>query len=324
MVLHETTDRARVGLWRLSDRRLHWLIDDAARNVESARWPHGSDEILVGEATNAIPHFSLLDPVTGRERPFVEQLKPLAPVDGGWAAPAGSRATAMRASRWSSSPLPPARAAPGGEHRVALEGHRAAPLRPDRARRTLRWRSVDGLEIQGWLYRARRPGARRRARRPWRSRAARRRRVRSADPVSRRPRLQRAGAELSRQHRLRHAVPGVDQGAGLGRPRAGGHPHGRAGPDRRRPGGARPRRHHRPVLRRLQFLVRHHALSARGLRRRCAGLRHDRSRHRLRSDAPGPAPDVPRVYGRLARPSSPRSIASARRSISSTTSGAGC
>ncbi len=149
VVLHETNDRARVGLWRLSDRRLQWLIDDAGRNVESARWPQGSDEILVGEATNAIPHFSLLDPVTGRERPFVEQLKPLAPVGRGrWMARQGharqpvelvafpqaapQQATAV-SSLWKETDLRPAELTPA---------------------ENFRWRSVDGLEIQGWLYRA--------------------------------------------------------------------------------------------------------------------------------------------------------------------------
>jgi dipeptidyl aminopeptidase/acylaminoacyl peptidase len=154
VVLHETSDRARVGLWRLSDRRLQWLIDDPRRNIESARWPQGSDEILVGQATDAVPHFSLLDPVTGRERAFVEKLKPLAPVGGGL----------------------------GGGHWMARHGHarqpveivafpQAAPqqaasiaslwaetdLRPSDlvAPENFRWRSVDGLEIQGWLYRAR-------------------------------------------------------------------------------------------------------------------------------------------------------------------------
>jgi dipeptidyl aminopeptidase/acylaminoacyl peptidase len=153
VVVHDTKDRARVGLWRLSDRRLQWLIDDAGRNVESARWPHGSDEILVGEATDAVPHFSLIDPLTGRERPFVEQLKPLAPVgnslgSGRWVARHGharqpvelvtfpaaapEQATSI-ASLWKDTDLRPADLAPA---------------------ENFRWRSVDGLEIQGWLYRA--------------------------------------------------------------------------------------------------------------------------------------------------------------------------
>ena len=149
VVLHETKDRARVGLWRLSDRHLHWLIDDPARTIESARWPQGSDAILVGAATAAVPHFSLLDPATGRERAFVETLKPVAPTAGGrWVArhgharqpvelvtfpaPAPAQATSI-ASLWADTDLRPADLA---------------------AAENFRWRSVDGLEIQGWLYRA--------------------------------------------------------------------------------------------------------------------------------------------------------------------------
>ena len=149
VVLHETTDRARVGLWRLSDRRLHWLIDDAGRNIESARWPHGSEEILVGEATNAVPHFSLLDPVTGGERPFVEQLKPLAPVGGSrWIARHGHARQPVELVAF------PATAARQMTSIASL--WQDTELRPSdlTAPETLRWRSVDGLEIQGWLYRA--------------------------------------------------------------------------------------------------------------------------------------------------------------------------
>ncbi len=153
VVLHATTDRARVGLWRLSDRRLHWLIDDAARNVESARWPHASNEILVGEATNAIPHFSLLDPVTGRERPFVEQLKPLAPVDGGLG---GARWIARHGH--ARQPVELVTFAAGAPRQATSIASlwKDTELRPSdlTSAENLRWRSVDGREIQGWLYRA--------------------------------------------------------------------------------------------------------------------------------------------------------------------------
>ena len=149
VILHETSDRARVGLWRLSDRRLQWLIDDVGRNIESARWPHGSDAILVGEATNAVPHFGLLDPVTGRERPFVEKLKPLAPADAGrWIARHGhARQPVELVAFPAAAPLQAAGIAPLWKDTDL----RASDLTPAE---NFRWRSVDGLEIQGWLYRA--------------------------------------------------------------------------------------------------------------------------------------------------------------------------
>jgi dipeptidyl aminopeptidase/acylaminoacyl peptidase len=149
VVVHETIDRARVGLWRLRDRRLQWLIDDRKRNIETARWPDGSDEILVGEATGAIPHFSLLDPVSGRERAFVEQLKPLAPVGSGrWIARHGHARQPVELATF------PA-AAPRQAASIASLW-KDTDLRPSdlTAAEALRWRSVDGLEIQGWLYRA--------------------------------------------------------------------------------------------------------------------------------------------------------------------------
>jgi len=149
VVLHEMADRARVGLWRLGDRRLRWLIDEPGRTIESADWPPGSDMILVGEAHDAVPRFSLVDPVSGRERVFVERMKPIAPVAGGrWIArygharqpfelvafPASApQQAASLAPIWNDSSLRPADLAPAED---------------------FRWRSVDGLEIQGWLYRA--------------------------------------------------------------------------------------------------------------------------------------------------------------------------
>jgi dipeptidyl aminopeptidase/acylaminoacyl peptidase len=149
VVLHETTDRARVGLWRLSDRRVHWLIDDARRNIESAHWPHGSAEILVGEATAAVPRFSLLDPVSGRERPFVERLKPLVPVGGGrWIARHGhARQPVELVTFPAAAPRQLSSIAPLWDDTELRPADLAVP-------ETLRWRSADGLEIQGWLYRA--------------------------------------------------------------------------------------------------------------------------------------------------------------------------
>jgi dipeptidyl aminopeptidase/acylaminoacyl peptidase len=149
VVVQDTKDRARIGLWRLSDRHLRWLIDDPTRNIESARWPQGSDAILVGEATDAVPHFSLLDPATGRARAFVAKLKPLAPLSGGrWVARHGHARQPVELVTFPAS-------AP--EQATSL-----APLWPETDLRpfdltpaeTFRWRSVDGLEIQGWLYRA--------------------------------------------------------------------------------------------------------------------------------------------------------------------------
>jgi dipeptidyl aminopeptidase/acylaminoacyl peptidase len=149
IVLHETADRARVGLWRLHDRDLQWLIDDPSRTIESARWPDGSAEILIGEATDAVPHFSLLDPATGRERSFVRQLKPLAPVGGGrWIARHGHARQPVELAIFPAD-------APRQVTSIASLW-KDTDLRPSdlTAPEAFRWRSVDGLEIQGWLYRA--------------------------------------------------------------------------------------------------------------------------------------------------------------------------
>ena len=154
---------------------------------------------------------------------------------------------AMRASPSSSSPFPPR----PREQTTSIASLWAGPScgRPTwPRRRTFRWRSVDGLEIQGWLYRAAR--------------------ARSGTIVlcPRRPDLRWPKIEstprfsiLSRRastcwRRTIAAAPasawrsGVDQAGWLGRPRAGRHPHRDRGADRRRDRRARPCRRDRHVL----------------------------------------------------------------------------
>ena len=154
LVRAETPTHARLGVWELATGDLRWLLDDPARNVERAFVPYGSDRIVVVDIQQARIRCSLLDPATGQEThlPTVPgNLIPLAPVgDGAWVghysssrqpadvvrfAPAAPRPeTFASLSRvWERTPLTPADLTPAED---------------------FRWRSVDGLEIQGWLYRS--------------------------------------------------------------------------------------------------------------------------------------------------------------------------
>jgi dipeptidyl aminopeptidase/acylaminoacyl peptidase len=146
----------RIGLWHLEDGRIDWLVDDPARNVEDAVWLRRSAEIVVEENRAARTHMSLLDPATGKERPF-------APGSGTYD-PIGITAEGCWIS-WHYDALTPARLLRlAKDAPFALEGELALhPDRPGIASDELipaedyRWRSVDGLEIQGWLYRAKAP-----------------------------------------------------------------------------------------------------------------------------------------------------------------------
>jgi dipeptidyl aminopeptidase/acylaminoacyl peptidase len=157
-ILAEDAKAGRVGIYDLAAARLRWLIDDPARSIEQVAWPRRSAEIVVTEACAGRSRATLLDPVTGREQPFRREggtWLPLGPLpnqsDGhpDWVVRHYDARTPLRLVRFAGeggaadlTPLPPGRG-----------------VAPDRltAPEEFRWRSVDGLEIHGWLYRARQP-----------------------------------------------------------------------------------------------------------------------------------------------------------------------
>lgn len=154
LVLAETETHFRVGVWTLDDGALRWLLDDPQRNIEDAYAPFGSDEIVTVEIDHAQTHCALLDPTTLSERirtEFPGNLLPLAPTpDGAWIGLYYS----------SQQPADIVRFTPGDapEHFVSLTRvwERTSLTPSDFApAEDYRWRSVDGLEIQGWLWRAR-------------------------------------------------------------------------------------------------------------------------------------------------------------------------
>lgn len=152
LLLAETETHWRVGLWHLSDGALRWLIDDPARNVEAVQWPRRSPEIVVIEVSEARARARLLDPATGAERPlpdFGGTLLPLGPDAAGiWIGRYYDARHPDRLVRFDPA-APRARAEPlflpPPSHRIEPEVLAAAE--------DFRWRSIDGLEIQGWLYR---------------------------------------------------------------------------------------------------------------------------------------------------------------------------
>lgn len=151
LVVEDTETHRRIAV--LDNGEARWLVDDPAFAVESAFVPYRSNRIVAIETDAARSRGWLIDPRTGgRSRwdaPAGLTEIPLAPGRAGWvAAVSGSTqprdyvhvdTDARRTSLtdlWSRTPLRPADLA---------------------AAEDLRWRSDDGLEIQGWLYRARDP-----------------------------------------------------------------------------------------------------------------------------------------------------------------------
>jgi dipeptidyl aminopeptidase/acylaminoacyl peptidase len=157
-ILAEDARTSLVGYYDLVADRMRWLIDDAVRGIEQISWPRRSQEILVTETRDGRSQVSLLDPATGRERPFCRApgtWLPLGPVPDrtgaqtAWVVRFYDARTPLRVLRLVGqgettdlTPLPPGRGIP-----------------PDllTAPDDFRWRSVDGLGIHGWLYRAAQP-----------------------------------------------------------------------------------------------------------------------------------------------------------------------
>jgi dipeptidyl aminopeptidase/acylaminoacyl peptidase len=152
IVLAEAATHRRVSLWELGG-ALRWLLDDPNRNVESVYVPYGSLQAVVVEVTNARSRASLLDVETGRETALSVvpgELIPLAPVgEGDWVASYCSSQQPDDLVRFS-----PADPRPATFASLTHVWEHTPLTSADFARaEDFRWRSVDGLEIQGWLYR---------------------------------------------------------------------------------------------------------------------------------------------------------------------------
>lgn len=152
LVLAEAGTHRRVGIWSLADGSLRWLLDNPDRNIERAYVPHNSVHAVLIDVLGARPRASLLDLETGVETPLPEiagALLPLAPVGAGrWAGVYSSSLQPDDLVRFS-----PSDPRPETFSSLSRVWERTT-LRPENLARAedFRWRSVDGLEIQGWLY----------------------------------------------------------------------------------------------------------------------------------------------------------------------------
>ncbi|HEX2741680.1 MAG TPA: alpha/beta fold hydrolase, partial [Rubrobacter sp.] len=146
----ETGSYRRLGLWSMDEEPIRWLVDDPARNIEDAFAPPNGDRVVVVEVEQAGVRASLLDVESGAEirlEHTTGNLVPLAPADEGhWICTYYDARHPVDLVRYSTEDGGPASVTGlpeltpvGAERLVAAED--------------FRWRSVDGLEVQGWLYR---------------------------------------------------------------------------------------------------------------------------------------------------------------------------
>jgi dipeptidyl aminopeptidase/acylaminoacyl peptidase len=140
----------RLGVWSMEDGSVTWLMDDPRRNIEYAFAPPNGGPVVAVEIEEARIRASLVDPESGAESSPPELpggLVPLAPAEGG-------RWVSLRYD--SRRPEDLVLRGPDGKtqsltglwERVSVDPGELAPAED------FRWQSVDGMEMQGWLYRA--------------------------------------------------------------------------------------------------------------------------------------------------------------------------
>ena len=149
----EAATHRRLGVYDARDGSTRWLLDDARRDPEYAFVPPKGGPVVVVEVRGARVRATLLDVEGGAETSFPRlsgDFVPLSPTeDRPWI---GLHYGARR-------PADLVRLDPrGGEEPKSITGlWERTSLRPEdlTPAEDFRWRSVDGLEVQGWLYRAR-------------------------------------------------------------------------------------------------------------------------------------------------------------------------
>jgi dienelactone hydrolase len=155
LVLAEAGAYRKLGVWDLETRETRWLLDDPARNIEDAFVPRGSEQAVVIEIEEARVRASLLDVETGKETRLPNlpgSLSPRRPMGNGeWIGRYYSATQPADLVRFLADDPHPDR------FQSLTRVWERTPLRPEdlTPAEDFRWRSIDGLEIQGWLYRPR-------------------------------------------------------------------------------------------------------------------------------------------------------------------------
>ncbi len=157
LLLAELESHRKLGILDRETRDLVWLIDDPERNIENAFVPPNGKRIVVLEVQEARLRASLLDPETGREQPLPPMpfnVTPFAPLkNNDWIGVIYSAQQPEDIARF------PLDAADPGEFRSLTHVWDRTPLTPEdlTPAEDFLWQAVDGIPIQGWLYRARQP-----------------------------------------------------------------------------------------------------------------------------------------------------------------------
>jgi dipeptidyl aminopeptidase/acylaminoacyl peptidase len=146
-------DHFSLGVYHWPTHSLRWLIDDPNRVIES-EWVTRDGLVVVDDMQAANHNTTCLDINTGLETPFPRLPGNLLPIgqalDGTWIALYYSATTPVELVRL------PLQATGPGDLISLTRVWEHTQLTPDQLSpaQDFRWKSIDGLEIQGWLYRA--------------------------------------------------------------------------------------------------------------------------------------------------------------------------
>jgi dipeptidyl aminopeptidase/acylaminoacyl peptidase len=159
LVLSESTggrsqEHTSLGIYHLPSAEMRWVIDDRQRTLESA-WPTPDGIVIVDEIIGSTHKPTALDPQSGSEKQFPAFPGNLIPLgrctEGDWVARYYSATMPGELVRFKDS------VKSVQELQSLTHVWRHTDLDPEKltAAESIRWNSVDGLKIQGWLYRAR-------------------------------------------------------------------------------------------------------------------------------------------------------------------------
>jgi dipeptidyl aminopeptidase/acylaminoacyl peptidase len=148
----EAESYRRLGVWSMDEKSVRWLVEDPTRNIEYSFVPPNGGPVVVVGVEQAGMRASLLDVQNGTETSLQHtrgNLIPLAQADnGGWICTHYDALHPVDLVRYSEEDGERA-SLTGLPERMDIDEERLV------AAEDFRWRSVDGMEVQGWLYRTR-------------------------------------------------------------------------------------------------------------------------------------------------------------------------
>jgi dipeptidyl aminopeptidase/acylaminoacyl peptidase len=143
----------RLGIYSVQSGETRWIVDDPRRAIQSV-WVSRGGQIIVNEVLCAQRRPTLIDPETGIETPFPQLGGNLLPLgntpDGAWIGLFYAAHAPEEIVRFNFEPGRPPEMQP-----LTRVWEKAVLASSNLARaEDFRWHSFDGLEVQGWLYRA--------------------------------------------------------------------------------------------------------------------------------------------------------------------------